>query len=368
MNMKRNLLVLALVLSMVPGIALAQDDVMKELGTKAAAEAMTQLGFEKGDENILAMTDAGYAMIDGQTTEAAIDGVSETCGCTVGKANLLPIHRSKFCPLWFFIYNKKTDEALFLQVDESADLAGDDVFSINSKEMIDAEYMLNNPEEWNKKFGDKVFCGNEFSLITIANIWAHPDTTYDFLQAAMLHNHLCPGVTSGYLISKYVEDELPITDPANQSYKVIACPVWCKEDAFQAVWDATPGKRGMYVKGLTGENKAALPDYAKDAAGLYIRWDGSSNSGDGLVVGFNFTELKIKHNIVATDDPWDWWTSRFAMDLAAMEYMDQPEEMCITIKEFQVDNDGLTQLQEAGVNPYVYLEIVEAPICLGVVA
>ena len=83
----------------------------------------------------------------------------------------------------------------------------------------------------------------------------------------------------------------------------------CKEDAFQAVWDATIGKRGMYVKGLTGENKAALPDYAKDAAGLYIR-----------------------------------------------------------LKEFQVDSDDLTQLPEAGVNPYAYLKIVEAPICLGVVA
>ena len=41
-----------------------------------------------------------------------------------------------------------------------------------------------------------------------------------------------------------------------------------------------------------------------------------------------------------------------------MEYTDQPEEMCTTIEEFQVDSNDLTQLQEAGVNPYVYLEIV----------
>jgi len=56
------------------------------------------------------------------------------------------------------------------------------------------------------------------------------------------------------------------------------------------------------------------------------------------------------------------------MDLAATEYIDKPEEMCDTIMEFQVDKNDLTQLRVAGVNPYVYLEIVEAPHCLGVMA
>ena len=358
MKPNRYLMMITLILALAPGLTLAEDAVMKELGAKAAIEAMNQLGFEKGDDNVLAMTDASYAMIDGQTTEAAVDGVSEASGCTIGKANLLIIHRSKFSPLWFFFYDKESDEAVFLQVDENADLSGDDVFSVNSKEMIDADYMLENAEEWNQKFDDKVFGGNEFSLTTIANIWAHPKVTYDFLQAACLHNHLCPGVSSGYFILNYVEKELPITDPTNQTYKVISCPVSCKEDAFQAIWDATPGKRGMYVKGLTGENRAALPDYAKDAAGLYIRWDSSTNTGDGLVVGSNSTKIKELYGIEACEGPWCWWTSRLESDLAYMEYQDQPEIACSTIMEFEVDQDDLTLLQEAGVNPYVHLGIV----------
>jgi hypothetical protein len=35
------------------------------------------------------MTDAGRAMIGGQITETAVDGLSKTCDCTIGKANLL---------------------------------------------------------------------------------------------------------------------------------------------------------------------------------------------------------------------------------------------------------------------------------------
>lgn len=35
------------------------------------------------------MTDAGRAMVGGQITEAAVDGLLKTCDCTIGKTNLL---------------------------------------------------------------------------------------------------------------------------------------------------------------------------------------------------------------------------------------------------------------------------------------
>ena len=81
MNVRVNLLILTLILSMASGLALAEGDPMEELGAKAAREAMARLDFEKGDENVLAMTDAGYAMIDGRTTERAIKGIVDACGC-----------------------------------------------------------------------------------------------------------------------------------------------------------------------------------------------------------------------------------------------------------------------------------------------
>lgn len=93
---------------------------------------------------------------------------------------------------------------------------------------------------------------------------------------------------------------------------------------------------------------------------------------DGMGGRYYVSLPKYRHLFVEklrfSNKPWDWWTSRLAMDLAAMEYIGKPEEMCDTIMEFQADKNDLTQLQEAGVNPYVYLEIVEAPRCQEVMA
>ena len=50
--------------------------------------------------------------------------------------------------------------------------------------------------------------GNEFSLIGLSNVWAK-GVPYDFMNAAAFHDHLCPGVTSGYMIIKYVEKKPP---------------------------------------------------------------------------------------------------------------------------------------------------------------
>ena len=80
-----------------------------------------------------------------------------------------------------------------------------------------------------------------FTLASMANVWAKGGP-YDFLKSAELHNHICPGLTSGYLMAHYILDHFPLKD--GERYTVVACPVWCKEDAFQVVMDCTPGKKG----------------------------------------------------------------------------------------------------------------------------
>lgn len=266
------------------------------------------------------------------------------------------IQRSKFNPLWFFFYNKATGEALFLQVDEEADLSGENVFEVNSKETIAYENVMENQDAWSQKFTDKVFSGNEFSLITIANVWALPDTSYEFLQACCLHNHLCPGVTSGQMIANYVENELPI-ESSTQSYKVIGCPEWCKEDYFQVVWDATPGKKSYYSKHLSDDEVSALTEkYGTRPAGIYIRWDSSTNSGDGLVAGFDFDKI---YDLTGTAN----WTGnamlqKLQMDMEMAKFADSPEIAVSTIKAFQLNSTAeFNVLVSAGVNPLKVLEV-----------
>jgi hypothetical protein len=71
-----------------PGLSRLVDFVGEEnlsvlnlVGFKAAEKAMKELGFEKGDPNILALTDAGYiAQVGEYTSEKALDGVIMTSG------------------------------------------------------------------------------------------------------------------------------------------------------------------------------------------------------------------------------------------------------------------------------------------------
>jgi formylmethanofuran dehydrogenase subunit E-like metal-binding protein len=204
-------------------VGAANGDIGKLLGWRASEIAKEELCFVKDAPYILAMTDAGHAIIGGEaggrTTERCIDGVSESSGCTIGKGNLLLIHRSKEKPLWFAFFNSETKECLYLEVDESVfdksvsgfiGLSDGEVFTKKAKENIGAELLLNETyaETLGADFG-MMFGGNEFSIITIANVW-DKCPPYEFLKAAEFHNHICPGLTSGYFIIRYLDENLPL--------------------------------------------------------------------------------------------------------------------------------------------------------------
>ncbi|MBP7071735.1 MAG: hypothetical protein KBA97_11785, partial [Methanothrix sp.] len=60
---------------------------MQELGSLAAKSAMQDLEVEKGDADLLILTSAGHAIVDGQTTQAAIKGLSAESGNSIGDGN-----------------------------------------------------------------------------------------------------------------------------------------------------------------------------------------------------------------------------------------------------------------------------------------
>lgn len=366
MKMIRVFVLTALILAMVPGTVLAGGAAMEAIGSRAAAVAMEDLAVTKGDENLLVMTDAVCAMFGNRTTERCISGVAAATGCSIGDGNLLVPQRSKFSPLWFFFYRKDTGKAVFLQVNAEAAaktpgeirvLPADQVFEVAAVERIDAEYLVKNQTAWKEILGKKAFAGNEFSLVGIANMWADPRTPYDFLRAASFHNHLCPGVSSGYLISKYVEQELPIESPT-QSYRVIACPVWCKDDLFPMIWDATPGKKGLFAMDLNPTERDALKErLGTDVAGIYIRWDAAANRGDGLVVGYNWT----RSSEVSGTAGWkgDPALAKIVDDLGLIGLQDNPGEVVTTVREFVCTNQSeFAALTYAGSNPLEVLGVV----------
>lgn len=340
---------MVLLLALVPGLALADNAIMEELGSKAAKAAMQDLNVEKGDANVLVLTSAGHAIVDNQTTQAALKGLMAESGNSIGDANLFQVLRPHWKPVWFYVFNKATGEAVFLQADSKAlkgsldefkALANDQVFSKISKANVDLNYLANHTDEGNATFDGKAFNGNEFSLAGISNVWARGGA-FDFIQATCFHDHLCPGVTSGLFLAKYVEEKLPINNISAESYKVIACPNWCKDDLLQMFWDATPGKSSMYVMALTDAEKKAVPNIA----GIYIRWNDTAKSGNALALGFNFSAVALPQ--------WTGpsWGSKLYQDIVLMDYRDSPEAFITVLKEFEVDSAKLAQMQNAGMHP-----------------
>ncbi len=332
---------------LVPGLALADNAVMQELGVKAAKTAMQDLKVEKGDANVLILTSAGHAIVDGQTTQGALKGLTAESGNSIGDGNLFQVLRPYWKPVWFYFFDKATGEAVFLQVESTSlnrslnefkALSNDQVFSKISKANVDIDYLENHTDEGNVTFKG-AFNGNEFSLVGISNVWGRGGS-FDFIQDTCFHDHLCPGVTSGLFIAKYVEEKLPITNISTESYKVISCPNWCKEDLLQMRWDATPGKSGMFVMALTDTERNAIPGIA----GIYIRWNDTAKEGDALVLAYNSSSVKTGWKGPA-------WGSKLASDVVLMDYVDTPQAFVSTIKEFKVDTEKLAQLQSAGMHP-----------------
>jgi formylmethanofuran dehydrogenase subunit E-like metal-binding protein len=199
--------------------------VLHLLGVKASMVAMSKLHFSKGDPEVLAFTDAGYiAKIGDYTTEKAIDGVMMTTGASRGKGNLVNVHKPYNASLWFAFFHKESKECVYLEAKSDVlksyldkektervvalrdfmKLKNKEIFAKIDKENIDANKLLSSPEAWQQKMIARVFGGNEFSLFTIANLWAM-GLPNDFLKVAELHDHICPGLTSGYLIAEYLK-------------------------------------------------------------------------------------------------------------------------------------------------------------------
>ncbi|MEA2051387.1 MAG: FmdE family protein [Euryarchaeota archaeon] len=350
------------------------------LGWRASEFAMKNMSFEKYDPNILAMTDAGYAVVDGKTTENCIDGIQAKTGCTVGKGDLLLIHRSRQRPLWFAFFDKKTGNCLYLEVDNSVfdksidefmALPDEEVFKRTVKENVSPDRLLNESYApvWDAKVKAKIFGGgsgpftNEFTFITIPNVWAKGNgTPRELLAASQFHNHICPGLTSGYFLFEYLEEHLPLEKPS-QRYQVIAIPPWCKDDALQWNLEATIGNKNYVAKDLTTEQKDKLPANAKNVAGLFIRWDSATGTGDGLVLAFNWTKACEISEFPRSDfkdfATYKWWWARLKMNQDMMDYIDEPETVIETIMKFEVNSPSeLSHLKSAGVNPLVELGVM----------
>ena len=326
---------------------LPNGDRMDELGQRAALIAMDRLKFNKGDLDVLVLTNAGRAIVNGQTTERAISGITEVAGLQNGDNTLWQVNRANWMPLWFYFYDKESGKAVYLEPDEAcytkspAELKVIPVPETFSKIVFataDLDMMLADTEVGNATMKD---LGSASSILPIANAWAH-GAPYDLMSSVMLHNHFCPGVSSGYLLAKYVEQELPITGDA--SYVVISCPMWCKDDIFPILWDLTPGKSGHFIFPLSDEDEKLLTEkYGTRPAGIFVRWDNKRNIGHALALGFEFDST-----------PWAGppWGEKLTATVDMIGNFENPEKYIKVLEKFDVDEKMLADLKDPANCPY----------------
>lgn len=271
--------------------------VWQTLTKRAVAEAWQELMGIPEREDAIVLTSAGFAVIGGQTTAPCLDILHTWTGASVGQGTLVAMHRARTAPLWFFLYDLETGFGAYLEVNgealenlfdrrprqirrEMAGMGSDELFTQIAVAQINYDYLMTNDGIYGGLVKDKVFGGNEFSIVGVVTGIEH-DMPHDLLEAVKFHDHFCPGVSSGYFIVDYVEKNLP-----GDKYFYFSVPNWCKDDAVQVLMNLTPGKSGYAVTYLNQADKDSLPEDYKTLAGIMCVQNGGAWTAHAL--GFNW--------------------------------------------------------------------------------
>jgi formylmethanofuran dehydrogenase subunit E-like metal-binding protein len=174
--------------------------------------AMDHLKAVKADADLLVLTDAPFVRPGARSALPELAVVEKLTGCTVGSGNLLFFQRPQHHPLRFLLFARKTGEAVIISA--AAGQYAAEKLNMSATTIADKAF-------WDQS--QQFAAGKDmFTLAGIANAWA-AKAPYDFLKCAELHNHICPGLTSGYLLAHYLLERHPLAE--GERYTVVSCPV-----------------------------------------------------------------------------------------------------------------------------------------------
>ena len=299
-------------------------------------QAMEHLSVTQGTSSLCVLTNAGYVTVDGQSTVAAIDTIQDITGCTSGSGRLLFFHRSSSNPLRIVLFDKTAYRCVVISQTTGEASLGD---------MVDIGLShLGNEQEWSDI--QAVLGSDASTIVTFAHQWA-AGAPYDFMKCAEFHNHICPGVTSGYFLVKYIQKNLLPETEASCSF--IACPVWCKDDAIQILLDMTVGKKSLTAKNLTDEQLSSLKD--DTVAGILLVSKSGEERTTAYILGFDW-DAADKLSGSGRDTGM---AARIINVTGLIPYYDKPEALVKVLDTRQVTSDEVTRMTSAGVNPYEVL-------------
>jgi formylmethanofuran dehydrogenase subunit E-like metal-binding protein len=262
-------------LAFTAGHAWAGIDALRNEAARALNQAMAKLNNPTDPANIVCLTNAGYAMYQGESTLNLCKTVRDVCGVSMDTGNILRVHTDLDAPLYFALAHKTGPDTLPLVLVSQEDI------SFTVSEILDAYVKKGISVETFKSLGPK-----SFSVVSIANGWAN-DFPEDLMQAALYHDHLCAGVSTGFLTVNFIRKHLPLA--ANQRYTYIGAPAWCQDDYIVTALNLTPGKRGYLAMRFPWSEvwKTAEKEYA-GLGGMVIRYDAKTGKGDATLLKFDW--------------------------------------------------------------------------------
>ncbi len=300
------------------------------------ANCLKELKIKRGDARLFVLTNGAYVKVGEMDSWKLMSIIEKETGTSYGKKNLLFYHSKEQAPLNVAFFIKDKGEGLILSYDGKT--FKKQPFNFNDNEVL---------KELIKTRKDA------FTLISILDAWAN-DAPYDLLKCAEFHNHLCPGLLSGYFIAKFIQEYYPLQE--GQRYVYVSCPPWCKDDAIQVLLDLTPGKRGLYVRDLSDEEKGVLQD--SGLAGVFILWNESKKEGKGVILSFNwdvaYQRCGIDRKALAGEEAI---FGRMRLNRCLLKKDFKKEDLVKVLKEVEVDELLLRELSRGG-NPYKLFGLV----------
>ncbi len=336
---------LALVLCVfTSALAMAPDyDRAVYLGAEAVERAEDLLSVEFSKTEVIALTNAGYSESGGQSTLGCLDGIAAASTASVGSSTLITLQCRPDEPLWFAFYLPASGRCAYLQMEAGKTAAvleknARPDFKLEHSARIDAGYLFNNPKKFKKQAEDGLFGKNLFRVVTVANA-AAKDCPDSALQAMRVHDHYCPGVTSGVLLAEYVQKE--IISPEQDGLFVLSLVPWCKEDALTTLLNATPGKRSYGVFYADREKTGEWPEPLDKSCTIVFTKQGEKWTGH--ILGFDFNRAKKMYG----DKKFGFYVlDKLYADLWFLDYLNRPEKF--------VDNLGTIALKK-GESPKDFL-------------
>ncbi len=350
----------------VPTFTPAAEPSWKDQLTASLSAGMADLGLQPAGPNLCVLTNAPYVKQGTESAASCLDVIQDTTGCSQAKKNLLYYHARVSNPLRIVLFDKGSGNGVVLTrcrngspltdpCSPVAAAASGESFE-KAKLLLGGEKILEADafKEVMKKLGP----ADAFSIASILSSWAG-EAPFDFLKACEFHNHFCPGVTSGYLIVKLINEKYPLKK--GQKYVWIGCPPKCGDDAIQVLLDLTPGKRTCFIKGLSPaqRKKIKIEEPLNNVQGILVVWDNKANKGKGMVFKYNWGKVCEIAGLKFADfrpprgqkNP-SFFTTRLKGNRALLPYLDKPSELVGVAAEIDVTPEMYVKLVSAGSNPY----------------